>query len=350
MKRLLTALAVLLMLIQVALAHAAEPKIPMTSVKITTQRFTRWNPDGRKEPVYGQWSWTPRITFNVVGPLEGGSQLVVNFSKPDGSAWLSVPLKTPELDEDHWETIDMPDFPEGKAVTFVGSCPVQIVLKNSLTNTKKVLFTGKYEMKKFKDPFDKAPGATEFYVDHDWTLGHGFAVENEDETAPNVELRMWMRGTSRDISDHLAGYLFFNGKQISSSKNGSNGSQLIMADDKVITTPGVNKGDPCWYRLKVVTYNVRAFVNPEFADRMKGNTIHYLKDNPGEYELKITWDGKPIRSMKFTADKDGKIVDNGQNKKLNTPWIVLPVTTEPGGMPGANLTAFKTGAFYGNPL
>lgn len=349
MKRLLTAIAVLLMVLQAALAKAAEPVIPVTSIKISTQRFTRHNPEGRKEPIYGQWSWTPRIQFNIVGPLEGGSQLVVNFSKPTGAAWLSVPLKTPELDEDRWDTIDMPDFPEGKAVTFVGSCPVQIILKNSLTNTKKVLFTGKYEVKKFKDPFDKSPGATEFYVDHDWTLGHGFVTANTDETAPNVEMRMWMRGVPRDV-DNLAAYLFYKGKQISSSKNNSGGSQLIISDDKQVTTPGVNKGDPSWYRLKVVSYNVRTKLNPEFAERMKGQTTHYLNENPGEYELKITSNGKPIRSMKFTADSEGKIANNGWNQKLNTPWSVVPVTTEPGGMPGANLTTFKTGAFYGNPL
>jgi hypothetical protein len=35
---------------------------------------------------------------------------------------------------------------------------------------------------------------------------------------------------------------------------------------------------------------------------------------------------------------------------LNTVWYGLPFKIEPGSELGANLTAYKTGAFYGNPL
>lgn len=354
MNRLLTILALFLMLLQTTLAHAAEPKIILPTMKIWTQRFTRYTPPGRKEPIYTQWSWTPRLEFTITGPLEGGSQLVVNFSRPDGSPWLSANLPTPEIGEDRWQSIVMPDFPEGKAATFTGSCPIQIVLKNSLANTKKVLFTGKYEVKKYKMPLEKSAGATEFYVDQDWTLPLAYLGMNLKEEAPPLEFRIWMRGGTEDIDKHLAGYIFLNGKQISSSRHKNDAGspdEMTLYYDTIIVTPGMNQGDPAWYRLLVTTSKIRAYLDTTRASSANNYSFyHFLATNPGEYELKLTWDGKPIRSLKFTVDKSGQVVNNGMNAKLNTLWYAYPVTTEPGGMPGANLSAYKTGAFYGNPL
>jgi hypothetical protein len=77
---------------------------------------------------------------------------------------------------------------------------------------------------------------------------------------------------------------------------------------------------------------------------------HFLAANPGEYEIKLTRDGKLIRSATFTVDAKGLIVNNGLGASLNTIWLGLPVKIEAALEPGANLAAYKTGAFYGNPL
>lgn len=333
---------------------AAEPAIIRPTLQITTKRFTRYNPPGRKEPVYGQWSWVPRGEFYITGPLPGGSQIVVNFTKPDGSPWLSLPCQTPELAEGELARVQLPDLEEQKAATFSGTLGFQIVLKNELTSTKKVLYSGKYVVKTFHSPYDKAANATEFYVDHDWLLPLGYLSMNTQisEEAPVLEVRLWLRGqTSGD--DKVAAYIFYKGKQIASSKHlgdGGSADEIHVSSDLLVTTPGMQTNDPAWHRVVLSCMKVRLYLDPTKKSANNYSAQHFLAVNPGDYELKLTRDGKPIRSATFTVGSDGKIVNNGQNAALNTIWYTLPIKIDPAVEPGANLATYKTGAFYGNPL
>ena len=80
--------------------------------------------------------------------------------------------------------------------------------------------------------------------------------------------------------------------------------------------------------------------------------IHVLSDHPGDYEIKILERGRLARSLKFTVAEDGTIVDNGIAKanKLGSDKIIVPVkfTGTPDGV--WNKLAWKTDAFFGNPL
>src|SRR5580658_7743671 len=95
----LIALGTLFML---GVANAAKadlegPYVYKSSVHINTRKFLVYYPTPTaKEPQYNTNSWAPRFEFNVQGPLEGGSQISVYFSKPDGSTWFSTNLNTPE--------------------------------------------------------------------------------------------------------------------------------------------------------------------------------------------------------------------------------------------------------------
>ena len=74
--------------------------------------------------------------------------------------------------------------------------------------------------------------------------------------------------------------------------------------------------------------------------------------HPGDYEVKLLRLGNLCRSLKFTVGADGKIVDPGIGaaNHLGSPWILFP--TQPiGDRDGAyDKEAYKTAAFYGNPL
>ena len=79
--------------------------------------------------------------------------------------------------------------------------------------------------------------------------------------------------------------------------------------------------------------------------------IFTLAKNPGEYEFKLLWNNKLSRSIKFTVQPGGKF-DNGiaSANKLGSDIVIVPVTVL-GDQDGMwNKTAWKTDAFYGNPL
>jgi len=79
--------------------------------------------------------------------------------------------------------------------------------------------------------------------------------------------------------------------------------------------------------------------------------LYNLSANPGEYELKVLWNNKLARSVKFTVGSDGKL-DNGiaTANKVGSERVIVPVQII-GDQDGQwDKTAWKTEAFYGNPL
>jgi hypothetical protein len=79
--------------------------------------------------------------------------------------------------------------------------------------------------------------------------------------------------------------------------------------------------------------------------------LHLLSDNPGDYEIKVLSKGHLVRSIKFTVGPDGKF-DNGiaAANQLGNDRVIVPVQilgTQDGQW---NRTAWKTDAFYNNPL
>jgi hypothetical protein len=76
-----------------------------------------------------------------------------------------------------------------------------------------------------------------------------------------------------------------------------------------------------------------------------------MDKNPGEYELKVLWNNKLARSVKFTVPAGGKL-DTGlaASNKLGTDRLIVPVQII-GDQDGAwDKAAWRTDAFYGNPL
>src|ERR1700730_10025474 len=81
-------------------AHARTAQVGPTLLKrtvaISTRRFLRYWPNPRAtEPQYNTWSWSPKIYFEILGPVPGGAQFVFEVSTPDGKSWISFNLRTP---------------------------------------------------------------------------------------------------------------------------------------------------------------------------------------------------------------------------------------------------------------
>jgi len=105
-----------------------------------------------------------------------------------------------------------------------------------------------------------------------------------------------------------------------------------------------------WTRVKCYFPTVKSWDKTP-AGRSNANELFMITSNPGEYEVKVLWNNRLARSIKFTVRADGSF-DNGiaSANKLNTFRVVVPVQII-GDQDGLwDRAAWKTDAFYGNPL
>lgn len=78
---------------------ADGPTILKNTIRVNVWQLSgAWSP-GASSPDFKYNSWFPRIDFRVLGPVPGGSQFQVDFTRPDGSAWATVNLPTQEIHE-----------------------------------------------------------------------------------------------------------------------------------------------------------------------------------------------------------------------------------------------------------
>ena len=104
-----------------------------------------------------------------------------------------------------------------------------------------------------------------------------------------------------------------------------------------------------WARVVCTFNNVRAW---DTSDAGWGfGAPHLMDKNPGEYELKVLWNNKLARSVKFNVPAGGKLDTSlAASNKLGTDRLIVPVTII-GDQDGQwDRATWKTEAFYGNPL
>ncbi|BCM91996.1 hypothetical protein IAD21_03875 [Abditibacteriota bacterium] len=331
-------------------AHAADgPTFLKRTVNIKMWRFLRhWATPTAKTPQYNTWCWVPQMDFQVIGPVAGGSQWIVEFDKPDGKPWLVRNCRSDEATDGEIVTIKTPPIDdvkdEKKATTAkMGSFPFHIRLKNELEGTNKVVFSGKYIVKTYA-PNQSIPeykGKSEFYADADWHLPIGFIwldpTDNDD--AFPLKVSMWFRGLGSSPS--VQALIFKDGQQV--------GDVAGHSEDAELAT-GVDDNAHRWKLITFTWSQLRSLVAGK--EKPSGYNWTYLSDAPGVYQIKVLRDNKIARTASFTIGTDGKVVDNGIAKANNLGGIrmVLPVKVV-GTADGAwNPLAWKTGAFYGNPL
>ena len=349
-------LAAALMLLAVtpgAKADDAGPTVLKTTMNIMVTRYLRYFPTPTAaEPTYNTWSWRPRFNFSLAGPIPGGSQVSISFFKPDGSAWLSMPLPVNEVSAGQTVPVVSPNDTtqdaERHTTTLTGTFTFKINLKNPLTSTNKTLYNGKFTVNKFHVGPNLPANAHQwdYYVEHDWLLPIGYMgwKTAEDEEAPQLMSLMWFRGDLKQ--EQVAAYMYYKGKQICSTGNSEQGSSY----PQYTLIPPSTPADPRWTGFVFRFFNVAAYNKMVTTNPYTGT--HFLSKNPGEYEIKVLVKGQLARTTSFTVGEDGKVVDNGiaaANGIAAMPFI-LPVKVIAGGDVKVVPTTYKTDAFYGNPL
>lgn len=334
-----------------------EPTIAKDSVQVTA-----WSiPEYRKNDKL--WSWVPKIEFRVNGPIASGSQLYVEFKLPTG-AWLSFDCKTGQTQKGYWwEVKDCGGvaLPREKGVTYTGMVSFSIGLRNEVTETNTTLFSGKAKVGRVPSNTDKHEPAAEwvYYVDHDWNLPIGYIFVEADEVQgsklTHFHAAFWARGSDYNFEPHI----FYQGKEVGrifldGTPMGRAGCSQTIENE---TSHYVDESVPQkarWARIECSFPNV--FGSDKTGEEraplpgQKGQA-HVLSENPGDYELKMVHKGELARSIKFTVAADGSF-DNGIASafKLGSDRVIVPVKVL-GTQDGVwDRLAWKTAAFYGNPV
>ena len=328
-------------------APQASPTILKASLVVRANRLLRyWQaPDADN-----YWSWMPELSFVVVGPVNTGSAFFVDFTNEAGAPWYTVECETPTIDRARWQTIATPAITshiDKRTTLATGVFGFTIRMKNELSGSDQKIMSGKYKVGKFHvgNNLPAFKHQFEYQVDQDWNLPIGYLYFNTpaDQNMPPLVVSMWFRGELDNTK--LAAYLFYNGKQIASTKEQTGGA----AYDSAIFANS-NEGTR-YERWKFSWGQVRGW-NTDTSSANNTAQMFFLAANPGEYEVKVLRDGDLARSAKFTVGADGRLVDNGitQKSSLGGLAMILPVKVIGAGDGQWDVNAWKTDAFYGNPL
>ncbi len=308
-----------------------------------------------KTPNQKQASWVPTVRFNVFYDWKAELPYVAEYFNPDGTLWFSEELELGRPSADRTVPVNsMRDttykMRDTKASIAAGLYGIKIT--NSATG--EVAFQGKFKVGKFPIQFSRET-RNEFYVDHDWLMPIGdvsfhfsnFSGQDIGSNFP-VQVGMWFKKALGSTDHGLEGRLFYKGQQIATTKPNEREDR---ASEFAINSPDLHH----WRRWE--------FQWSDKADREinvdNGGSYHrdnmpksfFIDKNPGEYTVKVFHKGVQVREAKFTVGSDGRVVDGGYQKPgyLTFHKVLIPVTII-GAAEKWNATAWKTEAFYGNPM
>jgi hypothetical protein len=337
-----------------ALAAQAQPTIAKDTLQMTAFTF------GSYKGNYDVWGWAPLADFRVNGPVPSGGQLYVEYTTP-GSSAVRFDCHTEETaagDRMHAACGGRDGVPEEKASVYTGIVPFSIKMRNELAGSDLTLFTGKMKVGKYHSNEAQNPKTVNhyvYYVDQDWTLPIGYLIYNEDTRKgmdrPVLNVAFWVRGDPYNFQPHL----FYQGKEVGKIFYGGDEVGKASCDNDIEDTTTMYVADSVpqkakWTLVRCEFGNVRGWDKTGEAPGMFG-PLYQLDKNPGEYEFKLLWNNHLARSIKFTVGPGGKI-DNGvaAANKLGSERVIVPVQLI-GDQDGAwDKAAWKTDAFYGNPL
>ena len=293
---------------------------------------------------YDATSWLPRIEFTTNVNRPSGANYYAEFMQPNGAPWVKLDCRLGGVE---WEC-KAPDDSEQQRINAVGVFPFAIKMKNPLDGTDKTLFTGKAKVEKAPmiAPELKKPAQVAYFVNYDWALPIGYVFDEGDW--PTVAFMV--RGTN---SSGLQLHVFYKGQEVGADQGPFDCS---TTEQNPRPTNGTHDSVPQGGTWERVACSLKGL---EWTGGNKG--YHTLDKNPGEYEVKVLWKDELVRTMKFTVGPDGKLADNGLARAngiigldpingRDTKRVVIPVTvlgTQDGKW---DRNAWKTDAFFGNPL
>ncbi|HET7840448.1 MAG TPA: hypothetical protein VFM21_02520 [Terriglobia bacterium] len=315
-----------------AAADDDQPTIAKDSIRITFQT-------GRSG-AYEKPGWVPAIEFRVNGPIASGSTLSVAFTLPSKGPWVSFDCRAGETEKGHWWNAECggESIPNDKAVVYTGPVSFSIRMHNELAGTDVTLFTGKAKVGKTPPP----PGSganyqytsSEFYTEDDWRIPIGYVFFEKDSGHMDqsfLHVLFWYRGNPAETEAHL----FYKGKDVAKCEVPGNGPE-----DWNPKKPQWSFADCSFVGVYPAAPSEDEGYDPKFE----------LNSNPGDYEVKVLLVGHLARSIKFTVGAGGKF-DNGiaGANKLGSDRVIVPVQVI-GSAESWDKAAWKTDAFYGNPL
>jgi hypothetical protein len=322
-----------------AQAPAGGPAIIKTRVQFRSNTISSYKGD------YNVWSWLPRVAFRTNGPLPSGAHYYVEVAQPGGAPWVKLDCDTDQNGEGF--ECGGPNDPADKAITAVGPVSFFIKMRNELAGADATLFTGKAKVEKVPSN-EHGPAAAKklvYYVNQDWNMPIGQVyIDNQNF----LNIRFWVRGEGTRVDPHL----FYQGKEVGRIFNDGIqvGAPGCDSDIEYQTSFSVAETVPQgakWQRMNCSFPVIRA------TPVENNSELYALSANKGEYEVKVLRNNKLARSIKFAVGPDGKIVDNGIASASNvggTGFIIVPVTILDNQDGQWDRTAWKTDAFYGNPL
>jgi hypothetical protein len=293
-------------------------------------------------------SWAPRIKFDV---LYGGSSKLrykADYFMPDGTLWFSEPLESRGFEErSHTLGIYSQDDSNSDKRAIVVGGVFGLKITNIKDNT--TAFQGKFKIVRFKPQYSDARYRNEvdYYVDYDWKLPIGLADLYFERDMAVPIIRMWFKGDLEN--NNLEARLFHNGQQIASTDDDRGG--VDHGDDLYAKKRGDDKS-LFWREFKFSWPSKILFIRTEDQRNYTAyKDAIYINQMPGDYVVKIYYNGEQVRETKFSVGHDGTYADNGIAKQnnLSTNKVILPVKVM-GTLDKWNAVNAKAMGFYGNTV
>ena len=340
----------LLLVSQTSQAADAGPTLAKDSLLVNAHTLNVYKKD------YDKWSWVPRLSFRVNGPIPSGGQLYAEFSIPGGGS-IKFDCPTEETAAGRTYRTDCGDVPAEQGTTYTGKVSFKIGIRNELASTDATIYSGKATIAKVhtNEVGPKAKLKFVYYVEEDWNLPIGYVYLKADDVtgwkAPTFQAAFWVRGEAYNLQPHLfyqgkeVGKMFFEGQEV--------GKASCESDVETEVSQQVEENVPQkakWSRIMCDFPSVKAWDKTGNKVGMFGELFAFAK-NPGDYELKVLWQNHLARSLKFKVGPDGKYVSpTSSANKLGSDRAIFPVQIL-GDQDGKwNKSAYKTDAYYGNPL
>lgn len=330
-----------------AMRPSSTPVLLKNSIYVQAQTHNEyWKAPGQSN--YS--SWVPLIRFDHFYNNEKRLNYTVEYFNPDGSAWYTEKLEQSSSSAaDRTVRFESPS-PWGGILDTKSTIGIGVYsFKITNQDTKEILYQGKFKTGKFSTANGRPDkNKFQFFVDHDWLMPFGmigFHHALDKVGGMPLLVSVWMKG---DVSaSELEGRIFYKGQQIGSTKDGGGASDY---DERTTDMAAAFSPLTRWKRWEFQWRNF-LFDNNGTFNRENFPNAFYADKNPGEYTVKIYRNGTQIRELGFNIGADGKYSVPAYTDQVFMPYhrIILPVKVM-GTDEKWNANAWKTEAFYGNPL
>lgn len=294
-------------------------------------------------------SWVPRMRFFVFYGGEARQRFKADYFMPDGSLWFSEALEfrgSFNVSSGLALVQSESDSTRDKRAIVTGGL-FGIKITNIRDNS--TVFQGKFKVNRYKPQYSDAryKNEVDYYVDYDWKLPIGLADLDYSRDNATPKIRMWFKG---DINnDNLEARLFYNGQQIASTDDGGGG--VSHGEDYYAAKRGDDKS--LFWREFSFSWpkRIEFIVTEDARDFTIYKDAKFINQMPGDYVVKVYYNGEQVRETKFSIGNNGTYADNGiaRQSNLTTNKVILPVKVM-GTLDKWNAVNAKAMGFYGNPV